>query len=89
MSIANKRKGWGEQKVFSLLTLLKTVDAGKIDEPFILGLNVLYKNSLDKEASKNENLISGIKNITTSYKQHLDPKAYGTKVITEPPTFDK
>lgn len=89
MSFANKRKGWGEQKAFFLLNLLKTVDAGKIDEPFILGLNVLYKYSLDKEASKNENLISGIKNITASYKQYLDPKAYGIKVISEPPTFDK
>ena len=89
MSFSSKRKGWSEQKAFSLLNLLKTVDAGKIDEPFILGLNVLYKYSLDKEASKYENLISGIKNIAASYKQYLNPKAYGTKVISKPPTFDK
>lgn len=60
-SFASKRKGWSEQKAFSLLYQQKSVDADKIDEPFILGLNVLYKYSQDKDASKNENLISGIK----------------------------
>lgn len=91
MSLTDKRSSWGGVKALSLCENIEkyTASGGKVNEVFILSVNVLHKYRKDDRSCKDAQLMERVNALCSHYSQYVNENSAGVTLVGTPPSFNK